>query len=111
PQLYRQDPFVWTLHNGTPAAYPYQLIASVARALPFLTLDQVFFALYLPATVAALALLYRLGRQYCGDRLAVAAFLVLYVAGFRLVTVGSAILNSAETTPQTLALPFQLAAL
>src|SRR5205809_765565 len=27
PRLYRQDPFVWALHDGTPAAYPYQVMA------------------------------------------------------------------------------------
>src|SRR5205085_8353153 len=39
PRLYRQDPFIWTLHDGTPAAYPYQLIAALAGRLPGLPLD------------------------------------------------------------------------
>lgn len=111
PRLYRNDPFVWSLHDGTPAAYTYQLMALVARALPMLTLDQALFLLYLPATVAALALLYRLGLALVGRRDATLLFLVLYVAGYRLVTVGSAILHSAEATPQTLALPLQLGSL
>lgn len=111
PRLYRQDPFVWTLHNGTPAAYPYQLIAAVARGLPFLSLDQVLLLLYLPVTLAALTLLYRIGLVLSGSRAAAILFLVLYVAGFRLVTIGSSVLHSAETTPQTLALPLQLGAL
>jgi hypothetical protein len=32
PRLYRQDPFIMVLHDGTPAAYPYQLIAAVVQA-------------------------------------------------------------------------------
>jgi hypothetical protein len=111
PRLYRQDPFIWTLHEGTPAAFSYQLIALVVRALPFLSLDQALFVVYLPVTVAALALLYRLALLLTSDRLAGALFLVLYVVGFRLLSVGSAILHSAETTPQTLALPLQLGSL
>lgn len=111
PRLYRQDPFVWTLHNGTPAAYPYQLIAALASGLPFLSLDQVLLLLYLPVTLAALTLLYRIGLRLSGSRAAAALFLVLYVAGFRLVTIGSSVLHSAETTPQTLALPLQLGAI
>jgi hypothetical protein len=109
PRLYRQDPFIWTLHEGTPAAYPYQLIAALVRALPWLSLDQALFLLYFPATIAALALLYRIGTLLSGIREAALLFGLLYVAGFRLLTVGSAVLHSAELTPQTLALPFQLA--
>lgn len=111
PRLYRQDPFIWSLHDGTPAAYSYQLIAAFARGLAWLSLEQVLFVLYVPATVAALTLLYRIGLRLTGQRAVTVVFLVLYVAGFRLVTVGSAILHSAETTPQALALPLQLGAL
>lgn len=99
------------LHEGTPAAYPYQLIAAVVRLMPGLALDQALFVLYLPATIVALALLYRIGLLLTDSRAATVLFLVLYVAGFRLLTVGSAVLHSAETTPQTLALPLQLAGL
>lgn len=111
PRLYRQDPFIMALHDGTPAAYPYQLIAAVVRLMPSFSLDQALLVLYLPATIAALALLYRIGLLLSDSRAATLAFLVLYVAGFRLLTVGSAVLHSAETTPQTLALPLQLGAL
>jgi hypothetical protein len=110
-RLYRQDPFIWTLHDGTPAAYTYRLIAAVASLPLWGSLDQALLALYLPATILALALLYRLGLRLTGDRAATALFLLLYVAGYRLLTVGSAILHSAELTPQVLALPVQLGSL
>jgi hypothetical protein len=111
PRLYQRDPFVWTLHNGTPAAYPYQLIAAVARLLPFLSLDQTLFLLYVPVTVAALTLLYRIALRLVEDRAVALLFLVLYVVGFKLTTFGSTVIHSAETTPQTLALPLQLGAI
>ena len=111
PRLYRQDPFVWTLHDGTPAAYPYQVMAAVLRALPGLSLNQALFVLYLPATIAALVLLYRIGLRLSGQRAAALLFLALYVSGFKLMTIGSPVLHSAEATPQTLGLPFQLGAL
>jgi hypothetical protein len=110
PRLYRQDPFIWTLHNDTPAAYPYQLLAAAVRGVPWLSFEQVLFLVYLPFTVAALALLYRIGLELTGSRASTMLFLLLYVVGFRLVTFGSAVLHSAETTPQILALPFQLGA-
>jgi hypothetical protein len=110
-RLYRQDPFVMALHDGTPAAYPYQLIGELVHLLANLPLDWVLFGLYLPVTILALALLYRIAWRLTGARLAALLFLALYVAGFRLFTIGSAILHSAELTPQTLALPLQLAAI
>ncbi|MCC7107005.1 MAG: hypothetical protein IT307_17880 [Chloroflexi bacterium] len=111
PSLYRMDPFVTTLHNGTPAVYPYQLIAAFADLLPMLPLDQALFLLYAPASLAALAILYRIALRFSGDRVVAVLFLFLYVAGFRLITVGTTILHSGEATPQTLSLPFQLAAI
>src|SRR5262249_35039052 len=103
PCLYRQDPFVMALHDGSPAAYPYQLIAALARLFSDWPLNGVLFGLYVPVTVLALALLYRIAWRLTGDRSAALVFLALYVAGYRLVTVGSAILHSGELTPQTLA--------
>ena len=110
-RLYRQDPFIMALHDGTPAAYAYQLIAALVRLAPGVPLDWVLFLLYVPVTVAALGLLYRIATRLTGSPAAALLFLALYVVGYRLVTVGSAILHSAELTPQTLALPLQLAAI
>jgi hypothetical protein len=110
-RLYRRDPFIWALHDGTPAAYAYRQIAAVAALPLWGSLEQAMLALYLPATVLSLALLFRLGLLLTGDRAATLLFLLLYVAGYRLLTVGSAILHSAELTPQVLALPLQLASL
>jgi hypothetical protein len=111
PRLYVNDPFIQALHEGTPAAYTYRFIAGVIGALPWLPLDGALFLLFLPASVASLALAYLIARHLVGDRLSAALFLALYVAGFRLLTVGSPILHSAELTPAFLALPFQLGAL
>jgi len=111
PTLYVNDPFIYSLHNGTPAAYTYRFIAAVAGALSFLPLDAALFVLYLPTSVVSLALLYRLALYLVDDRLGAGLLLLFYVAGFRLLTVGSAILHSAELTPAFLALPFQIGAL
>jgi hypothetical protein len=111
PALYTRDPFVYSLHDGTPAAYTYQLIALVVGLFPSLPIDRALFLLYLPTSVASLALLYRIGLHLVGDRLSAVLFLFLYVAGFRLFTVGSTILHAAELTPAFLALPLQLGAL
>lgn len=110
-RLYRQDPFIMALHDGTPAAYAYQIIAALARLAPGIPLDWLLFGLYLPVTIAALALLYRIATRLTGSPAAALLFIALYVAGYRLVTIGSAILHSAELTPQTLALPLQLGAI
>jgi len=111
PRLYLNDPFIQALHEGTPAAYTYQLIAWVIGALPWLPLDGALFLLFVPASIASLALAYSIARHLVGNRLSAILFLALYVAGFRLLTVGSPILHSAELTPAFLALPFQLGAL
>ncbi|MCC6179522.1 MAG: hypothetical protein IT305_29785 [Chloroflexi bacterium] len=111
PRLYVHDPFVYALHDGTPAAYTYQVIAAVIGAMAWLPLDGALFILFLPASIISLAFLYAIARQLVGDRLSAALFLLFYVAGFRLLTVGSTILHSAELTPAFLALPFQLGAL
>jgi hypothetical protein len=111
PRLYLNDPFVQALHDGTPAAYTYRVIAAVIGALPWLPIEGALFVLFVPASIAGLALAYRLARQLVGDRVSAIVFLCLYVAGFRLLTVGSPILNSAELTPAFLALPLQLGAL
>jgi hypothetical protein len=111
PRLYLNDPFVQALHEGTPAAYTYRFIAAVIGALPWLPIEGALFVLFVPASIAGLTLAYRLGRQLVGDRVSAVLFLALYVAGFRLLTVGSPILNSAELTPAFLALPLQLGAL
>ena len=113
-RLYLNDPFIQALHEGTPAAYTYRFIAAVIGALPWLPLDGALFVLFLPASIASLALAYQLARHVVGDggdRVSAILFLALYVAGFRLLTVGSPILHSAELTPAFLALPFQLGAL
>jgi len=111
PRLYVNDPFVYALHDGTPAAYTYRFVAAVIGLLAPLPLEWALFVLYLPASVASLTLLYLIARQLGADRAAAILFLFLYVAGFRLLTVGSAILHSAELTPAFLALPLQLGAL
>ena len=111
PRLYLNDPFIQALHEGTPAAYTYQLIAWVIGALPWLPLDGALFLLFVPASIASLALAYSIARHLVGNRLSAILLLALYVAGFRLLTVGSPILHSAELTPAFLALPFQLGAL
>src|SRR5207248_4033557 len=67
PRLYRQDPFVWSLHDGSPAAYAYELMAAVVRALPWVSTDQALLAIYLPATLAALVLLYLIVSRLSGD--------------------------------------------
>lgn len=111
PRLYVNDPFVYALHDGTPAAYTYRFIAAVIRLLAPLPLEGALFVLYVPASILSLTLVYRIAAQLVGDRLSALLCLALYVAGFRLLTVGSAILHSAELTPAFLALPFQLGAL
>jgi hypothetical protein len=111
PRLYVNDPFIQALHEGTPAAFTYRFIATVIGALPWLPLDAVLFLLFVPASVASLALAYLIARDLVGDRQSAVLFLALYVAGFRLLTVGSPILHSAELTPAFLALPLQLGAL
>jgi hypothetical protein len=109
--LYVNDPFIQALHEGSPAAYTYRLIALVIGSLPFLPLDGALFLLFVPASIASLGLAYLIARQLVGDRTSAVLFLALYVAGFRLLTVGSPILHSAELTPAFLALPLQLGAL
>lgn len=111
PRLYLNDPFIQALHEGTPAAYTYRFIAAVIAALPWLPLDGALFLLFVPASVASLGLAYLLAWELVRQRLSAILFLVLYVAGFRLLTVGSPILHSAELTPAFLALPLQLGAL
>ena len=111
PRLYALDPFISTLHSGTPAAYTYRFIAAVVGMLPGLPIEWTLFLLYVPASLASLSLLYLIGLHLVRDRVSVLLFLFLYVAGFRLVTIGSTILHSAELTPAFLALPLQLGAL
>ena len=111
PRLYVNDPFIQALHEGTPAAYTYRFIAAVIGGLGWMPLDAALFLLFVPASVASLALAYSIARQLVEDRLSAVLFLGLYVAGFRLLTVGSPILHSAELTPAFLALPLQLGAL
>lgn len=111
PRLYVNDPFVYSLHDGTPAAYTYRFIAAVIGLLAPLPLEWALFVLFVPASILSLALLYLIARQLGADRVGAILFLLLYVAGFRLLTVGSTILGSAELTPAFLALPLQLAAL
>ncbi|MCC7372237.1 MAG: hypothetical protein IT306_27730 [Chloroflexi bacterium] len=111
PRLYLNDPFIQALHEGTPAAYTYRFIAGAIGALPWLPLEWALFVLFVPASVASLGLAYLIARRLVGDRLSAVLFLALYVAGFRMLTVGSPILHSAELTPAFLALPFQLGAL
>jgi hypothetical protein len=111
PRLFVNDPFIQALHEGTPAAYTYQFIALVIRALQPLSLDGALFVLFVPASVVSLALAYLLAQQLVGSRLSAILFLALYIAGFRLLTVGSPILHSAELTPAFLALPFQIGVL
>jgi hypothetical protein len=111
PRLYLNDPFIQALHEGTPAAFTYEFIALVIRALSWLPIDGALFVLFLPASIASLALGYLIARHLVGSRVSALLFLVLYIAGFRLLTVGSPILHSAELTPAFLALPLQLGAL
>jgi hypothetical protein len=111
PSLYTRDPFVYSLHNGSPAAYTYQIIAAVVALFPGLPIEWALFPLYLPASIASLTLLYLIAVHLVGDRLSALLLLLLYVAGFRLFTVGSTILHSAELTPAFLALPLQLGAI
>src|SRR4051794_18510451 len=68
PRLYRQDPFIWTLHDGTPAAFTYQLIAAVVSAFSWLPFDFALFLIYLPSTIASLALLYLIGLRLTNSR-------------------------------------------
>jgi hypothetical protein len=111
PRLYVNDPFVYALHDGTPAAYTYRFIAAVIALLAPLPLDWALFVLFVPASIIGVSLLYLIARQLGADRVGAIMFLLLYVAGFRLLTVGSTILGSAELTPAFLALPLQLGAL
>lgn len=108
PRLYTRDPFIAALHDGTPAAFTYQAIGLLGRLVG---LDPALALLFVPASIASLAILYQLARDITGERLAAGLFLLLYVASFRLLTVGSTILHSAETTPAFLALPFQVGGL
>jgi hypothetical protein len=111
PRLYLNDPFIQALHDGTPAAYTYQFVAAVIGALPWLPLNGALLVLFVPASVASLGLAYLIARHLVADRLSAMLFLALYIAGFRLLTVGSPILHSAELTPAFLALPLQFAAI
>ncbi|MFN8521705.1 MAG: hypothetical protein U0821_01190 [Chloroflexota bacterium] len=111
PRLYVHDPFIYSLHDGTPAAYTYQFIALVVGALSFTSLDAALFVLYLPTSVVSLAIVYRIALHLAGNRFSATVVLALYIASFRLTSVGSAILHSAELTPAFLALPLQLAGL
>jgi hypothetical protein len=111
PRLYGRDPFVSSLHDGTPAAYSYQLIGAVVGMLPGLPIEWPLFLLYVPACLASLVLLHLVALHLVSDRVSATLFLLLYVAGFRLFTVGSSILHSAELTPAFLALPLQLGAI
>jgi hypothetical protein len=108
PRLYTRDPFIAALHEGTPAAFTYQGIGMLSR---FLGLDLTLVLLFIPASIVSLAILYQLARDVTGERIAAGMFLLFYVASFRLLTVGSTILHSAETTPAFLALPFQVGGL
>jgi hypothetical protein len=108
PRLYTRDPFIAALHEGTPAAFTYEGIGLLSRAFG---LDLTLLLLFIPASIVSLAILYQLARDVTGQRIAAGLFLLLYVASFRLLTVGSTILHSAETTPAFLALPFQLGGL
>jgi hypothetical protein len=83
----------------------------VIGALPGLPIDAALLLLFVAASIGSLALAYLIARQLVGDRISAIVFLALYVAGFRLLTVGSPILHSAELTPAFLALPLQLGAL
>jgi len=108
PELYKMDPFITALHDGTPAAFTYQTVGVLARDFG---LETTLTLLFIPASMASIAVLYQLARDATGERLAAAFFLLCYVASFRLLTVGSTILHSAETTPAFLALPFQVGGL
>ncbi|MFN0072540.1 MAG: hypothetical protein ACKVVP_13730 [Chloroflexota bacterium] len=111
PRLYTRDPFISALHEGTPAAYTYAFVGALARLLGGMNLDAVLLFLFIPASVVSLAVLYQLARDVVGNRLAAGLFLLFYIASFRLLTIGSTILHSAETTPAFLALPFQVGGL
>lgn len=111
PRLYTKDPFIMALHEGTPAGYTYAFVGWLTRVLGELSLEQVLLLLFVPASVTSLAILYQLARDITGERLTAGLFLVFYIASFRLLTVGSTILHSAETTPAFLALPFQVGGL
>jgi hypothetical protein len=108
PRLYTRDPFIAALHEGTPAAFTYQGIGLLSRVFG---IDLTLVLLFIPASIVSLAILYQLARDVTGERIAAGLFLLLYVASFRLLTVGSTILHSAETTPAFLALPFQVGGL
>ena len=73
-------------------------------------LEPGLLALYLPCTLAALALLFLLAWRLFDRRSTALIALVLYLAGTRLVPIGSPSLHSAEMTPQVLALPLELGA-
>src|SRR5262249_18437219 len=80
PRLYLNDPFVPALHEGPPAASTYRFVAAVIGTLPWLPLDGALFVLFVPASVASLALGYLLARHMVGDRVSAVLFLALYVA-------------------------------
>jgi hypothetical protein len=110
PRLYTRDPFISTLHDGTPAGYTYWAIGRVVALFGSAPIEFPLFVLFVPACVASLALVYALGLHLTESRPASTLYLLLYIAGFRLFTVGSSILHSAELTPAFLALPLQLGA-
>src|SRR5947207_1686790 len=56
PRLYLNDPFVQTLHDGTPAAYTYRFIAAVIGGLPWLPLNGALLVMFVPASIASLGL-------------------------------------------------------
>ncbi len=105
PTLYRNDPFVGALHDGTPAAYPYQLIALVVGALRSLPLEQALLALYLPATLASLALLYMIALRLTG--LAAALLLVFggWLGGTLVFVHGERVLNRIDEPAKRAVVP------
>src|SRR5581483_5338581 len=110
-RLYANDPFVTPFHALTPAAIPYRLIAFVAALVARDRLEPGLLALYLPCTVLALGLVYALAWRLFERRSSALIALALYLAGARLLGIGSPSLHSSEMTPQVLALPLELGAL
>ncbi len=111
PRLFANDPFVAPFHALTPAAIPYRLLAFVAVRVSSDSLDPGLLVLYLPCTLAALALVYALAWRLFEQRASALAALALSLSGMRLLSIGSPTLHSAEMTPQVLALPFELGGL
>src|SRR5215217_3413726 len=61
PTLYGNDPFRAPFHTATPAAIPHRLFALVVAVVSPNWLDPGLLLIYLPTTLAALALVYAIG--------------------------------------------------